>query len=112
VSTSRRASRMRAIALVVLFVGLAGAFLVGALVPAKVTSTTVGLFPVKSTSFVETSESGESAFNWLLALLVAGPAVVSASVLYGAAEISGAVRRGRGGSSRSERNSNENGEDL
>src|SRR4051794_16500375 len=90
--SSRRVSRMRAVALAVLLVGFVVAFLIGSMFPAQVlvaTGTTA-----KVTDYTKSSATGETAFNWLLALLVLGPVVVSSALLYSAAEISAAVRRG------------------
>lgn len=109
-STSRRVSRLRAVALAVLMVGVLGGFLAGALVPAQVATTPSGLGQVKTTVFVNSPASGETAFNTLFALLFFGPAMVSAAVLFGAAEIAGSVRRaGRG---RSDRGGLEVGDEL
>jgi Flp pilus assembly protein TadB len=91
VASSRRVSRIRAAALVILLGGAVLAFLVGTMVPAHV-NPAVGATG-KLTIFTSTSDTGETAFNWLLALLVIGPAVVASTVLYGAAEIAVAVRR-------------------
>jgi hypothetical protein len=89
---SRRVNRIRTTALVVLLTGAVLMVLVGMSFPAQValsSGTTV-----KVTDYTKSPGSGESAFNWLFALLVMGPAVVTAAVLYGAAEIAAAVRRG------------------
>lgn len=86
-----RAGRLRAVAVGVLIVGVALAFLVGAAFPAEVsTQPPVG---TKITIYTASTESGDGSFNWLFAMLVAGPAVVSASVLYGCAEIVAGLRR-------------------
>jgi hypothetical protein len=90
--SSRRVSRIRAIALAILLVGLVLTFLIGSMFPAQV--TTVAGSTVKITDYTKTPASGESAFNWLLALLVLGPALVTSAMLYSAAEIAAAVRRG------------------
>ena len=86
-----RASRLRALAFFVLILGFALAFVVGTAYPASVASSPTTLSKV--TNFTLTSESGAGAFNWLLAILVATPAVVAASVLYAGAEIVAALRR-------------------
>jgi hypothetical protein len=96
--SSKRVSRIRAAALAVLLLGLVATFLVGTMFPAQVTTTAGTL--VKVTDYTKTPAKGETAFNWLLALLVLGPALVASALLYSAAEISVAVRRG-GRSSRS-----------
>jgi hypothetical protein len=83
---------MRTLALAVLLGGAVTMFLVGSLFPAHVEvapGTTA-----RVTDYTTSAESGETAFNWLLALLVMGPAVVSSAVLFGAAEIAAATRRG------------------
>ncbi len=93
-SSRTRGGRLRTIAVAVLIGGLVAAFLVGAMVKAQVTPVT-GSLTEKSVSYVSSPEgSGAGSFNWLLALLVAGPAVVAASGLYAAAEIAAATRRG------------------
>ena len=93
-------ARLRGLAVGILVGGLIIAFLVGASFKAEVTRVE-GSLTTKSVSYV-TSPQGpaESAFNYLFALLVAGPTVVAAATLYGAAEIASAVRRS-GGRSRS-----------
>ena len=81
-------------ALAALLGGLIAAFLVGSVVKAQV-SPVAGNLTTKSVSYVSSPQGGgEGAFNWLLALLVAGPAVVAASMLYAASEITSASRRG------------------
>jgi hypothetical protein len=90
--SSKRVSRIRAIALAMLLVGAVVTFLVGTMFPAQV-STTVGS-TVKVTDYTKSPASGETAFNWLLALLVMGPALIASALLYSAAEIAAAVRRG------------------
>jgi hypothetical protein len=92
VASSKRVSRIRAAALAVLLGGAVLMFLVGSMFPAQVSvgSGTLG----KVTDYTKTPASGESAFNWLFAILIMGPAVISASVLFGAAEIATASRRG------------------
>jgi hypothetical protein len=74
--------------------GAVVAILVGTLFPAPV-SAGVGTLG-KMTDFTKSADSGETAFNVLFALLVAGPAVVAAAVLWGAAEVASASRRGSG----------------
>ena len=90
--SSKRVSRIRAAALAVLLFGTVITFLVGTMFPAQV-STVVGS-TAKVTDYTKSSATGETAFNWLLALLVLGPTIVAAATLYGAAEIAAAVRRG------------------
>jgi hypothetical protein len=82
---------MRTAALAVLLGGLVAMFLVGTMYPAQV-SIAAGT-TAKVTDFTKSPESGETAFNWLLALLIAGPAVVASAVLFGAAEIASSARR-------------------
>jgi hypothetical protein len=94
--SSKRVSRIRAAALAVLLMGLVATFLVGTMFPAQV--TTVAGSTVKITDYTKTPATGETAFNWLLALLVFGPTLVASALLYSAAEISVAVRRGGRGS--------------
>lgn len=88
-----RAGRLRAIAIGLLIAGAALAFLVGAAFPASVGAASFVPGAPKITSYVTSSDGGSSSFNWLFAILVAGPAVVGASVLYGCAEIVGGLRR-------------------
>lgn len=83
-------------------VGLVAGFILGVMYPAQVLVTTTGLTKARSTVYTNSSDSGETAFNWLFFLLIFGPALVASAVLYGAAEIAGSARRSRGG--RSERN--------
>lgn len=90
--SSKRVSRIRAAALAVLLGGLVAMFLIGTMFPAQV-STAVGT-TVKVTDYTKSPASGETAFNWLLALVVFGPAFVVSALLYSAAEIAAAVRRG------------------
>lgn len=90
--SSKRVSRIRTMALAILLVGAVVTFLVGTMFPAQVT-TAVGT-TVKVTDYTKTPASGGSAFNWLLALLVMGPTVIASALLYSAAEIAAAVRRG------------------
>ena len=90
--SSKRVSRIRAAALAVLLLGLIATFLVGTMYPAQV--TVVAGTAVKITDYTKSSATGETAFNWLLALLVLGPTLVASALLYSAAEIAGAVRRG------------------
>src|SRR3954462_14646545 len=96
--SSKRVSRIRAAALAVLLLGLVATFLVGTMFPAQV--PTLAGTTAKVTDYTKTPASGQTAFNWLLALLVFGPALVASATLYGAAEIAVAVRRG--GRSRSQ----------
>ena len=93
-----RAGRLRAIAFGVLIAGAALAFLVGAAFPAQVGTTPTGLS--KITTYTQSTDSSDGTFNWLFAILVLGPAVVGAAVLYGSAEIVAGLRRS-GRSSRS-----------
>lgn len=89
-----RAGRLRAIAIGVLIAGAGLAFLVGAAFPAQ--AGKIGNLP-RITNYTNGVDGGDSSFNWLFAILVAGPAAVAASVLYGCAEIVGGLRRsGRG----------------
>ena len=90
--SSKRVSRIRTAALAVLLAGVVLTFLIGTMFPAQV-ATTVGT-TVKVTDYTKTPASGETAFNWLLALLVLGPTIVASALLYSAAEIAVAVRRG------------------
>jgi hypothetical protein len=108
VPSSKRVSRIRAIALVVLLGGMVLAFLVGNMVPAHV-NPAVGATG-RLTIFTSTSDTGETAFNWLLALLVGGPALVASAILYGSAEIAAAARRG--GRSRHDRADLEVGDEV
>jgi hypothetical protein len=89
--TSKRVARMRAAGLAVLMVGLLVTFLVGTMFPAQV--TTVTGTTVKVTDYTKTPASGETAFNWLLALLVMGPAVIASAVIFSAAEVAASTRR-------------------
>ena len=90
---NKRVSRLRAVALAMVLGGAVVAILVGTLFPAPVSvgAGTLG----KITDFTKSADSGETAFNVFFALLVAGPAVVAA-VLWGAAEVASASRRGSG----------------
>jgi hypothetical protein len=90
--SSKRVSRIRAAALAFLLLGAVAAFLVGTMFPAQV--AVVAGTTVKITDYTKSPATGETAFNWLLALLVFGPCLVSSAMLYGAAEIAAAVRRG------------------
>ena len=85
-----RANRLRGLAAAVLIVGVAGAFVIGAAFPAQ---TTVSATAAKITNYTVGAESGEGAFNWLFALLVLGPAIVGAAVLYSSSELVAALRR-------------------
>ena len=89
---SQRVSRLRGAALAVLLVGLVATFLVGSIFPAQV--VTAAGTTVKVTDYTKSPATGETAFNWLLALLVLGPVLIASSVLYGAAEIAASSRRG------------------
>jgi hypothetical protein len=86
-----RAGRLRAIAFGVLVAGIALAFLVGAAFPAQVGSVPPSL--TKVTTYTQSTDSGDGTFNWFFAILVLGPTVVAASVLYGSAEIVAGLRR-------------------
>ena len=90
--SSKRVSRIRAAALAVLLLGAVLTFLIGTMFPAQV-GTAVGT-TVKVTDYTKSAASGETAFNWLLALLVFGPTFVASALLYSAAEIAVSVRRG------------------
>jgi hypothetical protein len=96
--SSTRVSLIRAAALAILLAGTVVTFLVGTMFPAQVTIVTGTT--LKVTDYTKSPASGETAFNWLLALLVMGPVVVSSALLYSAAEIAAAVRRGGRPSSR------------
>lgn len=85
-----RANRLRALAAAVLLAGIAAAFVVGAAFPASVT---VSATLVKSTNYTMSAESGETAFNWLFALLILGPSIVAAAVLLSSSELAAALRR-------------------
>ncbi len=85
-----RANRLRVMAIGVSIVGLVGAFVLGFAFPAEPSVTIAG---VKITNYVVVAESGEGAFNWLFALLVLGPALVAAAVLYSSSELVAALRR-------------------
>ena len=89
--SSKRVSRIRAAALAVLLLGLVATFLVGTMFPAQV--TTLAGSTVKITDYTKSPATGQTAFNWLLALLVFGPSFIASALLYSAAEISVAVRR-------------------
>ncbi|MGZ6950949.1 MAG: hypothetical protein ACXVJX_02470 [Acidimicrobiia bacterium] len=91
-SSSARTSRLRVLAFVVLLVGLIGAFIIGAVFQAQ-TVTPQGSLGGKVTNYLSVADSGDGSFNWLFALLVAGPALIAASVLYGASELTSAIRR-------------------
>ncbi len=110
--TSKRVSRLRGIALVVILGGFAAAFLIGNLVPAAVMPVAGSTTAAKTIVFTQSPDGGtaETSFNWLLALLVAGPAAVAAVALYGAAEVTAAVRRG--GRSRSSERGLELGDEV
>ena len=88
-----RAGRLRTIAIGLLLVGAALAFLVGAAFPAQVGAGSFVPGAPKVTTYTASPDGGNSSFNWLFAILVAGPAVVASSVLYGCAEIVGGLRR-------------------
>jgi hypothetical protein len=82
---------MRAAGLAILLVGLVVMFLVGTMFPAQVTTLTGTT--IKVTDYTKTPASGETAFNWLLALLVMGPVIVASAVVFSAAEIAASARR-------------------
>jgi hypothetical protein len=82
----------------------------GAMFPAQIQTTANGIAQAKTTVYVNSPASGDTAFNWLFALLFFGPAMVAAAVLYGAAEIAGSVRRA--GRSRSDRTGLEMGDEV
>ena len=86
-----RAGRLRAIAIGVLIAGLALGFLIGAAFPAQVGTVPPSL--TKITTYTQTTESGDGSFNWFFTILVIGPTVVAASVLYGCAEVVAGLRR-------------------
>src|SRR3954465_8274869 len=90
--SSRRVSRIRTAALAFLLLGAVAAFLVGTMYPAQVSA--IAGSTAKITDYTKSPATGETAFNWVLALLVFGPCLVSSAALYGAAEIAAAVRRG------------------
>ena len=90
--SSKRVSRIRTAALAMLLVGAVLTFLVGTMFPAQVSA--VAGSTVKVTDYTKSPASGETAFNLLLGLLVMGPAVVASALLYSAAEIAAAVKRG------------------
>src|SRR6478735_5737773 len=90
-ASSKRVSRLRAAAFAVLLLGAVVTFLVGTMFPAQV--TVVGVAG-KVTDYTKSPASGETAFNMLFGLLVLGPSVVAAALLYGAAEIAASVKRG------------------
>jgi hypothetical protein len=94
-----RAGRLRAIAVGVLVAGIALGFLVGAAFPAQVGAVPSSI--TKVTTYTQSTDSADGAFNWLFAILVMGPAFVGATVLYGSAEIVAGLRRS-GRSSRSD----------
>ena len=72
-----------------LLVGLVMAYVVGATFPAQV----VKFGSAEFTTYTVSVQGGANAFNWLFAMLVAGPAVIASAVLYGCAEIVGGLRR-------------------
>jgi hypothetical protein len=82
---------LRAVAIGVLIAGVALAYLVGAAFPAQVSRTAPLL--TKITTYTVSTESSDGSFNWLFSLLVVGPFLVSAAVLYGCAEIVAGLRR-------------------
>ena len=85
-----RAGRLRAVAIGVLIAGAALAYAVGVAFPASVAVVPPGLTRV--TTYTASTDS-EGDFNFLFALLVAGPTLVAAAVLYGSAEIVAGLRR-------------------
>ena len=86
-----RASRLRAGAAGVLILGIALAFVMGSTFPAQIVKAPPALTAV--TTYTNSVDSGDGAFNWLFALLVVGPALVAASVLFASAEVVSALRR-------------------
>ena len=86
-----RAGRLRAVAIGVLIAGAALAYAVGVAFPASVAVVPPGLTRV--TTYTASTDSGEGDFNFLFAFLIAGPTLVSAAILYGAAEIVAGLRR-------------------
>jgi hypothetical protein len=90
----RRVNRLQALALAVLIGGAGLAWAIGFLVPAQVVETTTGLVTSRTVAYTNSPHSGQTAFNWLLALLVGGPAAMAAATLYAGSQIS----RSRGSS--------------
>lgn len=92
-----RASRLRMLAAAVLAIGFVGGFLLASMYPALVTGDSLTGQAVAWTQ-APRGDASRTTFNWLLFVLVLGPAMVAASVLYGAAEVAHSVsRRSRSG---------------
>lgn len=91
-----RAARLRLLAGVVLAIGLGGGFALASLYPALVTGDALG--QAVTWTQAPRGDASRTTFNWLLFVLVVGPATVAAAVLYGAAEVAHSVsRRSRSG---------------
>ena len=92
-----RASRLRLLAGVVLAIGFGGGFVLASMFPALVTGDPLTGQAVSWTT-APRGDASRTTFNWLLFMLVLGPATVAAAVLFGAAEITHSVsRRSRSG---------------
>jgi hypothetical protein len=92
-----RASRLRLLAGVVLAIGVAGGFALASMYPALVTGDPLSGQSVSWTQ-APRGDASRTTFNWLLFMLVLGPAAVAAAVLYGASEVAHSVsRRSRSG---------------
>jgi hypothetical protein len=93
-STQSRVARLRTASAAVLLIGLVAAFMVGATIKAQVTGTAGAVTPNTINYVASPKGGGPGSFNWLLAILVAGPTVIAASTLFAAAEMVGQLRRG------------------
>jgi hypothetical protein len=82
---------------VVLVVGFAAGFVLGSTYPALVTGDAM-TGQVVNWTMAPRGRAPATTFNWLLFVLVLGPAAIAASVLLGAAEVAQSLsRRSRSG---------------
>lgn len=86
-----RAGRLRGAAIGILIAGVAIAYVVGTAFAAPVAAVPPGLTRV--TTYTASTDSSDGAFNWLFALLIIAPTLISAAMLYSASEIVGGLRR-------------------
>ena len=80
--TRKRVNQLQVLAMAVLVIGAGLALAIGTLVPAQVIETTTGLTTSRTVVYTNSPGSGPTSFNWLFALLVAGPALVATATLY------------------------------
>ncbi len=85
-----RVSRLRAAALIILLFG----FMLGAALGTRLgASTETAITGAKLINYLVSPEAGGGSFNWFIFLLASGPALMSACILYGTAEVANAVSR-------------------